>query len=151
MPYRLKATQRSMRLLFLQDLPSIMSNIQMMINLADAEFKARTAKRGLWADPKATLPWEWRRLSKDEKARAKGITTSSSPDDEFDFSRTRPSSVGGNYRFAPPSNSGQKAAMSYWITTSSNKRHNPGCRWYANSKGRPGTATEGIACKICGR
>ena len=38
--------------------------------LADAELKSRTAKRGLWADPKPMPPWDWRRLSKEEKASA---------------------------------------------------------------------------------
>lgn len=30
-------------------------------DLADAEKAARAAKRGLWADPKAQPPWEWRK------------------------------------------------------------------------------------------
>jgi endonuclease G, mitochondrial len=38
----------------------------------------------------------------------------------------------------------------YWITTNSGIRHNPTCRWYENSKGRPGTIKEGRACKVCG-
>jgi endonuclease YncB( thermonuclease family) len=118
--------------------------------LAEAEKKARAAKRGLWADPESMPPWDWRRLSKEEKAREKGIAPSSSPEEEFDFSRPRPPSVGGNPNLAPPSGSGSKAAMSYWITTKSGKRHNSGCRWYEKSKGRACTATEGVACKICG-
>ena len=40
--------------------------------LADAELKDRTPKRGLWANPNAIPPWDWRRLSKEEKARARG-------------------------------------------------------------------------------
>ena len=42
------------------------------------------------------------------------------------------------------------AAVEYWITTSSSKRHNSGCKYFQTSRGRPGTATEGTACKICG-
>ena len=42
------------------------------------------------------------------------------------------------------------AAVEYWITTSSGKRHNSGCRYFQTSRGRPGEATEGTACKICG-
>ncbi len=42
------------------------------------------------------------------------------------------------------------AAVEYWITTSSSKRHNSGCKYFQTSKGRPGAATEGTACKICG-
>ena len=41
-------------------------------------------------------------------------------------------------------------AVEYWITTSSGKRHNSGCRYFQTSRGRPGEATEGTACKICG-
>ncbi len=42
------------------------------------------------------------------------------------------------------------SAAEYWITTSSGKRHNSGCRYFQTSRGRPGGATEGTACKICG-
>jgi endonuclease G, mitochondrial len=38
----------------------------------------------------------------------------------------------------------------YWITINSGIRHNPTCRWYENSKGRPSTIKEGRACKVCG-
>jgi hypothetical protein len=79
--------------------------------LAEAEKKARAAKRGLWADPESMPPWKWQRLGRDKKA---------------------------------------KAAMSYWLSTNSNKRHNSECRWYEKSKGRACTASEGVACKICG-
>ena len=41
-------------------------------------------------------------------------------------------------------------AVEYWISTSSAKRHNSGCKYFQTSKGRPGAATEGTACKICG-
>ena len=43
-----------------------------------------------------------------------------------------------------------QAETGFWLTTSSNKRHNKGCRYYKQSKGRPCTKDEGIACKICG-
>lgn len=42
------------------------------------------------------------------------------------------------------------SAVEYWITTSSGKRHNSGCRYFQTSRGRPGEANEGTACKICG-
>jgi hypothetical protein len=57
---------------------------------------------------------------------------------------TSPSPV----RLAPSKPS--SAAVEYWITTSSGKRHNSGCRYFQTSRGRPGGATEGTACKICG-
>ncbi len=40
-------------------------------------------------------------------------------------------------------------AGSYWIS-STGKRHNARCRFYATSKGRKGGASEGQACKVCG-
>jgi len=38
----------------------------------------------------------------------------------------------------------------YWLTSSSMKRHNSGCRYYQHSKGKSCTKKEGIACKVCG-
>ena len=38
----------------------------------------------------------------------------------------------------------------YWITSSSHKRHNKSCRWYKNSNGYCTNKKEGVACKICG-
>jgi len=38
----------------------------------------------------------------------------------------------------------------YWCTKSSNKRHNPSCRYYKTSNGRPCGPNDGIACKLCG-
>lgn len=42
--------------------------------LRDAEQSARAAKLGLWADPHAMPPWEWRKLDKDERARRRSIS-----------------------------------------------------------------------------
>ena len=102
--------------------------------LAEAERKARAAKRGLWADPGSMPPWKWRRLGKDKKAKVKGVSVSPPGNGETN------SQVGSQ----------SKAAMSYWLSTNSNKRHNSDCRWYEKSKGRTCTASEGVACKICG-
>lgn len=38
---------------------------------------------------------------------------------------------------------------SYWIS-STGKRHNSNCRYFKTSKGAPGSAGQGTACKICG-
>lgn len=38
----------------------------------------------------------------------------------------------------------------YWMTYSSQKRHNPSCRYYRDSNGRFCTEGDGIACKLCG-
>jgi hypothetical protein len=40
--------------------------------------------------------------------------------------------------------------LTHWLTLSSSKRHNSGCRYYRNSRGRPCGPDEGIPCKICG-
>lgn len=42
--------------------------------LSEAEQSARAAKLGLWADPHAMPPWEWRRLDKDERARRRSAS-----------------------------------------------------------------------------
>jgi len=42
------------------------------------------------------------------------------------------------------------AAQGYWMTNSSGKRHNSGCRYYQNSNGHPCGPNDGIPCKICG-
>ncbi|MDX6766866.1 MAG: hypothetical protein SFU85_08750 [Candidatus Methylacidiphilales bacterium] len=55
------------------------------------------------------------------------------------------SSTPGYQTSSPAATSG----AGYWIS-STGKRHNSGCRYYQTSKGRPGTQTEGVACKICG-
>ncbi len=38
--------------------------------LAEAEREARGARRGLWADPEAVPPWEWRATEKGRKREA---------------------------------------------------------------------------------
>jgi micrococcal nuclease len=51
---------------------------------------------------------------------------------------------------AEPAGAPKPAPLKHWLTTSSNKRHNSGCRYYMNSKGRMCRPTEGIACGVCG-
>ncbi len=41
-------------------------------------------------------------------------------------------------------------AATHWITASSSKRHNSGCRWFGTSRGRAGGPNEGIPCLKCG-
>jgi endonuclease YncB( thermonuclease family) len=43
--------------------------------LRGAEESARNAKLGLWADPHATPPWEWRKLDKDERERKRRLSS----------------------------------------------------------------------------
>jgi endonuclease YncB( thermonuclease family) len=42
--------------------------------LREAERSARAAKLGLWADPHATPPWEWRKLDKNERDRKRAVS-----------------------------------------------------------------------------
>ncbi|MFM8434707.1 MAG: thermonuclease family protein, partial [Planctomycetia bacterium] len=42
--------------------------------LRDAEQAARDAKAGLWADPHACPPWEWRGFDKEERARRRALS-----------------------------------------------------------------------------
>lgn len=42
--------------------------------LREAEQSARATKLGLWADPHAMPPWEWRKLNKDERARKRAAS-----------------------------------------------------------------------------
>lgn len=97
--------------------------------LAKAETAARAAKAGLWTDPDPMPPWEWRRKPAEEKR----AQADAKPPAETEAESTP----------APP-------AQSHWITTSSGVRHNSGCRYYRNSKGRPCGPGDGRACKICG-
>jgi hypothetical protein len=39
---------------------------------------------------------------------------------------------------------------SYWLTTSTQVRHNSSCRYYQKSKGKPCGPNDGKPCKICG-
>jgi hypothetical protein len=55
--------------------------------------------------------------------------------------------TGGGTNKVAPSQPAQ--AGGYWLS-STGKRHNARCRFYATSKGRSGSASEGVACKTCG-
>ena len=61
--------------------------------------------------------------------------------------QVQPLTGGGGTNKVTPSQPAQ--AGGYWIS-STGKLHNARCRFYATSKGRSGSATEGVACKVCG-
>jgi len=93
--------------------------------LTKAEAEARKKKRGLWAAADPMSPWEWRRIEAEKLAAEKPPATEQEPQ-----------------------SGGQKT---YWLNTSTNTRHNNTCRFYKKTEqGRPCTANEGTACKICG-
>lgn len=58
-----------------------------------------------------------------------------------------PLTGGGGTSKVTPSQPAQ--AGGYWIS-STGKRHNARCRFFGTSKGRSGSATDGVACKVCG-
>lgn len=94
--------------------------------LAAAEQRAKSARRGLWADASPTPPWDYRRGGAFRPSSGSTQTPVVSP--------VLPFSTGG----------------SHWLTTSSGKRHNPGCRYYKKTNGRPCGRSDGTACKLCG-
>lgn len=89
------------------------------------------------------LVFEKQSSSAPQSATPPPITSTSTPSPTPPTPPPNPSPV----RLAP---SKPSSAAEYWITTSSGKRHNSGCRYFGTSRGRPGGATEGTACKICG-
>jgi hypothetical protein len=106
--------------------------------LATAEEKA-AAKIGLWADEKPVPPWEFRHSPKtDEPVDADPFNDG--PSTSTDAPKTQPKAESTSDTKDP----------GYWITDSSSKQHNSGCRYYRNSKGHPCGPHDGTACKICG-
>ncbi len=51
---------------------------------------------------------------------------------------------------ATPAPASESKSTSHWLTLSSNKRHNSGCRYYKTGNGKPCGASDGVACKVCG-
>ncbi len=100
--------------------------------LTGAEDEARKAKIGLWAEENPIPPWQWRQQT--------GIGNSEDP---FNPKADNPN---GSGTAKSPADQGQK----YWLTASSNVRHNSKCRYYQKTKGRPCGPNEGTPCKICG-
>ncbi len=101
-------------------------------DLAQAEIDARAKKAGLWHDWKPMGPWDWRALQK-RNATAKKAAESKT---------VMPLSS---------SASKEKPGAMFWLSTSSNKRHNRSCRYFGETKrGRYCTGDVGSACGICG-
>ncbi len=51
---------------------------------------------------------------------------------------------------ATASSTSTNNAVLYWVTSGSEKRHNPSCRYYKQSKGYLTPRKEGTPCKLCG-
>jgi micrococcal nuclease len=99
--------------------------------LAAAEDDAKKAKIGLWADENPMPPWQWRQQ------------TAADADDPF---AAKPENQKTPAAAQSPSDQSQK----FWLTTSSNVRHNSKCRYYQKTKGRLCGPDEGTPCKVCG-
>jgi micrococcal nuclease len=143
------------------------------VHLADAEAKARAAQIGLWTDEHPVAPWDWRHAKKKPATSSPSVPPNAtpaalglvgSPSVSLPTPAT-PASSGSrpsrpvvrqsgslqtdsqSDQMAPDTASNQST---HWLTTSSGKRHNTGCRYYKSSKGRPCGSDEGTACKVCG-
>ena len=103
--------------------------------LANVEMLARDEKKGLWVEQKPIAPWDWRH-GKSQSLKPSELQNSPTP-------------LITNPIVNPPIPL-TVSENKYWITTSSRKRHNSGCRYYSNSVGRLCGPNEGVACKICG-
>jgi micrococcal nuclease len=100
--------------------------------LAHAEDEAKKAKIGLWADENPIPPWQWRLQTK--------------ADNSQDPFNAKANDANAPKTLKSPADQKQE----YWLTTSSNVRHNSKCRYYQKTKGRPCGPNEGTPCKICG-
>jgi hypothetical protein len=50
-----------------------------------------------------------------------------------------------------PTDSPASLALTHWLNTNGNVRHNPSCKWFENTKqGRKCTADQGRPCGVCG-
>ena len=49
-----------------------------------------------------------------------------------------------------PEMSDDPGELTHWINADSDKRHRKSCRYFGKGNGRPCTADEGVACKVCG-
>ena len=90
-------------------------------DLARAEITARGKRVGVWVEANPIPPWEFRRGKK------AGASTTSHRDGTA------------------------LTGAQYWLNTSSNARHNEGCRWFKQTKrGRICGPNEGKGCGMCG-
>ena len=108
-------------------------------SLAVAEIAAKRKKAGLWRERSPIAPWDWRKLTADERvAAATGVSAHTLKSREKQTDETTDK---GN----------QRPAAKFWLNTKSNIRHNTGCRYFAKTKaGRNCSKDDGKACGICG-
>ena len=112
---------------------------------AAAESEARAARRGLWSDPHPIPP---------EQFRHAGGTRSCASDPSLATTSSRIEYRAGN---AMPVGSRTPAPVNstwpdtgFWLSTTSNKRHNRNCENYRKTRGYPCSKSEGVPCGKCG-
>jgi endonuclease YncB( thermonuclease family) len=114
--------------------------------LKAAEAEARAAKRGIWSEPRAVAPWEWRRGSRspstDGNFKSPG-SSSQSP------ART---SGQGSRRTEKPVPAPAVGTIVY-VTRTGSKYHADGCRYLSRSR-IPMAKKDAVkvydACSVCG-
>lgn len=129
--------------------------------LAQAQYEARAAARGLWAEKAPVAPWTWREQAAGLPATILPVKpTPTAPKVPTPGTGGLPRSEDYSHMFgaqtAQKANSRSTAEPpavaggSRWLTTSSGVRHNQACRYYGKSGGRPCGEDEGRPCKRCG-
>ena len=118
---------------------------------AAAESDARQNRRGLWADPNPTPPEQFRR---DGMARTPAAPTEATsivghvdPASRVEYRAGNAMPVGS--RTAAPV-CDKWPDTGFWLSTTSNKRHNRKCENYRKTRGYPCSKGEGSPCSKCG-
>jgi micrococcal nuclease len=108
--------------------------------LAQAEEEARKAGRGLWAEPNPVAPWDWRHRNDPVKPNPSSAPASTGAALGL---LSQPQAAVGSAQL-------DAATDTHWMTNSSRKRHNSGCRYFKTTNGVPCGASDGTPCKVCG-
>ncbi len=110
------------------------------------EDQAKLAKLNIWSESGPIPPWDWRKWGADKRKQWVESKTARPPP-------TAKTSLTQNDR-APletTTNKQTDGALSHWLNSSSNVRHNASCRWYKNTKsGHMCGPNDGKPCGKCG-
>ncbi len=115
---------------------------------ADAETDARNWMRGLWRDPAPVQPEEFRRIARGGSDKAGTDARTSGPYLGHEEYRAGNAMPVGSREAAPVCDKWPDTG--YWLSTSSNKRHNRRCENYRKTRGYPCGKDDGVACRKCG-